>query len=718
MRCLKCDLEFGDHVPDYCPVCCTIPFVCPWCGVMTDASARCCTAEGCGQPIKYIQIPPDYRDVMRLRRGEAVQISGVTVVVERALYAAERATVYRAKVVDNINRRKPEPAIGSAVAVREVVDLWSPQVEALLPKLIELKHPNVVRTYAGAPDTVKGCYRLLQSWVGEKSLANAHLEEHGGHAATPAELKHIAPTLAAAVKYLHSQGILHCDVTPFNVLIGEDGRLVISDFGIAELSENPGAPRGYASSYAPVELYPQFKLPSDIAGHGWKLGEYTDRYMLGATLYAIACGHDGRAEHPVTRTSVLVPAPDRLRYERGLGGTPQAPLRALAPDVSERFAGVIESLLSVAPEKRLKSDADMVRKVRSASKSLGKQRWFRFRRSRRLGRPTKVAAALVGLALLVFLSQHSYTLISSPSNLPTFALADAASLFGSPEWALRELNSAPRTSAEVDYAKGRALERMGRPDEALEAYKSSTRIDAEFRPAQTAASRARTSLGEASLQLGLQLYASGEDFEAYEKLTKAVHCGTCSVRGYRVLADIAEKRGKLADAAQWWDKTSKLQPSAVRPHYEAALLFIDSGNLEKAYHHTAKARDLRIRPTPEEDVSPGDMQELLDEVTKACLRAGQIDVSRAGSVRSIYEKLVWVNRARNLEPSTPVFTRLGRYYERLGDLSPGDRRANYYDRAVDCLNRARKLDPKSPSVNDVLARCLAKQKRVNGESAG
>jgi len=196
---------------------------------------------------------------------------------------------------------------------------------------------------------------------------------------------------------------------------------------------------------------------------------------------------------------------------------------------------------------------------------------------------------------------------------------------------------------------------------------------------------------------------------------KAVRCGACSIDGYRALARIAERRGNLSGAAKHWDVVSKLRPSAVRPHYEAARLYIIGlPNLEKAYHHAAKARDLHLGPKPDEDVSEGEMKDLLAEVSGACLQAAAIDLAHVRSVRLLYEKMVWLMRAHNLMPSSSVYEMLARYHERLGDLSPGDRRVNHYDQALGFLEKARKLKPGSPVLNALFARCLGKR-RAGGQ---
>jgi tetratricopeptide (TPR) repeat protein len=252
-----------------------------------------------------------------------------------------------------------------------------------------------------------------------------------------------------------------------------------------------------------------------------------------------------------------------------------------------------------------------------------------------------------------------------------------ASIFGKQRAALRFLTRAPIQSAEVKFRLGRLYERSGRLEDAFQSYKKASKLDSDYAPARHAANRTRSALGIVCLQRGMQLYRSGEYYLAGRQLTKAVHYGACSEKGYRALARISERRGSLTKAAEYWDTVCKLNPSAVRPHYKAATLHLARGRVSKAYHHAVKARDLHARPEPHEDISSDDIRALLGEVSSSCIKLGSIDVSRATSIRSISEKIVWLDRATNLKPSPAIYIRLARYYDRLGQLSSGDRRANY-----------------------------------------
>lgn len=81
--------------------------------------------------------------------------------------------------------------------------------------------------------------------------------------------------LVDVVMQIHKKGIIHCDIKPSNIVVQEDGRIVLIDFGTACYKNKAEDEMLFASrGYSAPELY-----------HGGKIDEKTDIYSIGAILY-------------------------------------------------------------------------------------------------------------------------------------------------------------------------------------------------------------------------------------------------------------------------------------------------------------------------------------------------------------------------------------------------------------------------------------------------
>ena len=121
--------------------------------------------------------------------------------------------------------------------------------------------------------------------------------------------------LLAALTAVHDAGVVHCDVKPANLLLGEDGRLVLTDFGIAE-TDDSGHP---ARENGDIVGSPAYIAPELIRGETPRAP--TDLWSLGATLYTALEGHPpfeaGDSGSTLVAVLLAAPAPTRLADRLG-----------------------------------------------------------------------------------------------------------------------------------------------------------------------------------------------------------------------------------------------------------------------------------------------------------------------------------------------------------------------------------------------------------------
>jgi serine/threonine-protein kinase len=142
-----------------------------------------------------------------------------------------------------------------------------------------------------------------------------------------------------AVHFAHGRGLLHRDLKPDNVMIGEQGEVYVLDWGLA-VSLTQGERFRHASDVLEVSGTPAYMAPEMFSGDGRLLTARTDVYLLGAILYEILSGAPPRDgdDLEALRRAALAPAPP-LPPETPAGLAAIA-TRALAIDPAERFESV------------------------------------------------------------------------------------------------------------------------------------------------------------------------------------------------------------------------------------------------------------------------------------------------------------------------------------------------------------------------------------------
>ncbi|WP_203676588.1 serine/threonine-protein kinase, partial [Actinoplanes siamensis] len=190
-----------------------------------------------------------------------------------------------------------------------------------------LTHPHVVRVYDVVYD--QGLSWIVMEYVPSRSLYQMLITK-GPY--PPAEAARIGLAVLDALAAAHRAGVLHRDVKPHNVLIGSDGRVLLTDFGLATFVDD-----GMITTPGLIVGSPQYVSP-ERARDGASTVE-SDLWSFGATLFATVEGQSPYARDSAMATlAALATEP------------PDQPVRAgpLGP--------IIEGLLRYEPEARLTAE--------------------------------------------------------------------------------------------------------------------------------------------------------------------------------------------------------------------------------------------------------------------------------------------------------------------------------------------------------------------------
>lgn len=207
-----------------------------------------------------------------------------------------------------------------------------------------LTHPHVVSIYDTGedPERAGGCHFIVMEHCGGGTLGTL-LKADGPF---PSErVAWVGSTICDALAYAHSKDIVHRDVKPANVLVGDDGMLKVGDFGIAK-AVSAGSDITTTGAVIGTVAY----ISPEYAGDR-ELDARSDIYSLGVVLYELAVGRPPFVEDTSLATAMkhINAAPPTLRSLRA--GIPRALesviLKALEKDPDQRFesAGAMRDAL-------------------------------------------------------------------------------------------------------------------------------------------------------------------------------------------------------------------------------------------------------------------------------------------------------------------------------------------------------------------------------------
>ncbi|WP_227025002.1 serine/threonine-protein kinase [Streptomyces tsukubensis] len=263
-----------------------------------------------------------------------------------------------------------------------------------------LHHPNIVPVFDFVEEE-SACW-IVMEYVPSRSLAQL-VRESG--LLTPEDAGSIGCQIAAALARSHTEGVVHGDVTPENVLVTEEGVARLMDFGIARALWSDATQTHTVTGT--VRGKPKYLAPEVAKGeHG---DEKADVFSLGASLYAAVKGRSpyGEAEHPM---AYLVRAIEgHIETPEGVGPLAAPLTELLTPDPRHRpgAAEAYKLLTRAAPPSP--NVQELLRDGHTLPLSLGSltlrlpRPLRRRRRTLALSAVTLIAVAALTTGLVVFL---------------------------------------------------------------------------------------------------------------------------------------------------------------------------------------------------------------------------------------------------------------------------------------------------------------------------
>ncbi|WP_431922883.1 protein kinase domain-containing protein [Micromonospora wenchangensis] len=206
--------------------------------------------------------------------------------------------------------------------------------------IARLNHVNVVRIF----DVLRtdGDPWIVMEYVASKSLQDTLAEDGPVPASRAVE---IGLGVLGALKAAHKAGVMHRDVKPGNVLLGTDGRVVLTDFGLATIPGDPNVTRTGMVLGSPAYIAPE-------RARDGTAGPEADLWSLGATLYAAVEGKSPYARPSAIGTLAAL-ATEPLPPARNAGPLKPVLTGLLRKDPAERItAEVAERMLRRAAGKR------------------------------------------------------------------------------------------------------------------------------------------------------------------------------------------------------------------------------------------------------------------------------------------------------------------------------------------------------------------------------
>jgi serine/threonine protein kinase len=248
--------------------------------------------------------------------------------------------------------RAHDPRLGREVAIK-VLSAALAQEHGYLERfrrearaIAQLNHPNIVSVYDFGE---QGSTTYLVMPLIQGGTLRDYLAQRGMLPLNEAVA--LIEQVGSALQYAHERGLIHRDVKPANILVGPDGRALLSDFGIVRVvqGEDTGATLTHTGAFVGS---PEYAAPEMVLAQG--IDRRVDIYALGMMLFQLLTG----------RTAFTATTPVQLLMMQAQAQPPSP--RSFNPAIPPAVEAVILKALAKSPDQRYSSAAELVAALRAA----------------------------------------------------------------------------------------------------------------------------------------------------------------------------------------------------------------------------------------------------------------------------------------------------------------------------------------------------------------
>jgi len=226
-----------------------------------------------------------------------------------------------------------------AAAARDVS--YSRRFLLELRSYVALEHPAIPRLYELAYDG--DCPYLVTEIIAGKTLDDV-LTDGAEH--DPLGVLELLEPIASALDYAHARATIHRDVKPANILLADDGRTMLTGFGLGTIASFSNGP-GTAGTMAPDYVAPERLVGREVDARA-------DVYSLAAVIFHAVTG-----QRPFMSRSWIETLSRRL-YE------PPPSARDVAPNLPEEFSRILQQAMDRDPARRPQTAGELLRSLRDS----------------------------------------------------------------------------------------------------------------------------------------------------------------------------------------------------------------------------------------------------------------------------------------------------------------------------------------------------------------